>query len=57
MNDNARDKLIIETANDVKWIRRDFENHLTDHKKYMVMAWTTCIGLVITLAIIILKVL
>lgn len=36
-------------------LKRDFDNHLTDHKKYMIMAWSTCIGLVVTLGILILK--
>ena len=35
---------------------RQMENHLRDHKKYMVMAWSTCIGLVITLVVLLLKI-
>ncbi len=47
--------LLIEMNTILKELKRDFDNHLTDHKKYMIMAWSTCIGLVITLSILILK--
>ena len=54
MTDKDR-QLLIEVHSDVKLLRKDFENHLQDHKKYMLMAWTTCIGLIITLVTILLK--
>lgn len=54
MNDHD---LLIESVTILKELKVDFDNHLTDHKKYMIMAWTTCIGLVITLAITLIKVL
>lgn len=49
--------LIIEAITILKELKVDFDNHLQDHKKYMVMAWTTSIGLIITLAITLIKVL
>jgi len=49
--------LLIEAVTILKELKADFDNHLQDHKKYMIMAWTTCIGLVITLAITLIKVL
>lgn len=44
----------IETKLDI--LINSFQNHLTDHKKYMVMGWTACIGLIVTLIITILKI-
>jgi len=38
-------------------LKLDFENHLTDHKKYMVMAWSTTTGLIVTLSVLLLKLL
>lgn len=54
MIDNDHD-LLIEVVTILKELKKDFDNHLQDHKKYMIMAWTTCIGLVITLVTLILK--
>ena len=41
--------LIIEVVTILKELKTDFDNHLQDHKKYMFMAWTTSIGLIINL--------
>jgi len=57
MNDNERDKLIIEMHTDLKYLRTDFENHLSHHFKYSFFAWTTAIGLILTLGIMLIKVL
>jgi hypothetical protein len=44
---------VIETT--LKELKLDFDNHLQDHKKYMYFAFTTCIGLILTLIVLILK--
>ncbi len=36
-------------------LKLDFENHLTDHKKYLFLAWSTAIGLITTLMVLIIK--
>lgn len=38
-------------------LKLDFENHLTDHKKYMAMAWSTAVGLIATLSVLLIKLL
>ena len=49
--------LIIEINTIIKELKKDFDNHLKDHKKYMFMAWTTSIGLIITLVTLLIKML
>ncbi len=52
MNDHD---LLITINVKLDTLNTSFTNHLHDHKKYMIMAWSTCIGLVTTLTILILK--
>jgi len=47
--------LLTEINIKLEELKEQFSNHLQDHKKYMVMAWSTCIGLVITLIILLIK--
>lgn len=54
MNDHD---LLVEVKTILKELKRDFENHLQDHKKYMYLAWSTTIGVVVVLAITLIKVL
>ena len=54
MNDHD---LLIENNTIIKELKKDFENHLQDHKKYMYLAWSTTIGVVVVLAITLIKVL
>lgn len=55
MNTFERDELLIEMEQDLKFLRRDFENHLAHHAKYTYLAFSTLIGMVITLIILIIK--
>ena len=55
MTNDERDEIIVEMHVNIEYLRKDFENHLQDHKKYMMMAWTSVIGLVITLIVLLLK--
>jgi len=48
---------IIEIKTILKELKKDFNNHLQDHKKYMYLAFFTAIGAIVTLAITLLKVL
>lgn len=46
MDANERDRLIIETANDVKWIKQWTVEHKTTHSKYfyyMVTVFVACV--------------
>lgn len=52
MNDH---ELLIRIDERTKTFEQQMTNHLQDHKKYMIMAWSTCVGLVITLIAMILK--
>lgn len=54
MNDHD---LLVEMNTILKELKLDFDNHLQDHKKYMFMAWTTSIGLIITLVTLLIKML
>ena len=49
MTNDERDDLIIEMHTDLKYLRKDFENHLSHHFKYVFYAWTVAVGLIITL--------
>lgn len=49
MTNDERDDLIIEMHTDLKYLRKDFENHLSHHFKYIFYAWTVAVGLIITL--------
>lgn len=49
--------LLVEVNTIVKELKRDFDNHLQDHKKYMYLALSTAIGAIVTLAITLIKVL
>jgi len=48
--------LLIEVNERTKTIETGLFNHLSDHKKYMVMAWSTSIGLIITLLTLLIKI-
>lgn len=50
--DNER-LAIIETI--VKELKQDFDNHLEHHRRYTYFAFTTSIGLIITLIVLLLK--
>ena len=54
MNDHD---LLIEVHTIVKELKRDFENHLQDHKRYVYLAWSTTVGAIVVLAITLIKVL
>ncbi len=56
MKEKTDHDLLIEVNERTKSIEIGLSNHLSDHKKYMIMAWTTCIGLVITLITLLVKV-
>ena len=47
--------LLVEANTILKELKKDFDNHLQDHKKYMYLALSTAIGAIITLAICIIK--
>jgi hypothetical protein len=49
MNDSDRDRLIIETANDVKWIKNWTVGHKALHSKYTYFFFITLVGLIIAL--------
>lgn len=49
------DERLIRVETILLELKKDFDNHLQDHKKYMYFAFTTAIGLIITLAILIIK--
>lgn len=58
MNENfSRDDrdLLIRLEVILKELKLDFDNHLTDHKKYMYFAYSTCVGLIITLIVLLIK--
>ena len=55
MDDQERDELLIELKSDVKWIKQNLENHLAHHFKYSFFAWSSVIGLIITLTILLLN--
>lgn len=55
MTNDERDNMLIEMHTDLKYLRTDFENHLSHHFKYSFFAWTTAIGLILTLAIALIK--
>jgi len=45
MNDEARDKMLIEMHQDIKWIK----DWIKDQNKYKFMVWAALIGAVISL--------
>ena len=47
--------LLIAMNEKLDELKKDFENHLQEHKRYMYMAWSTGIGLIITLIVMLLK--
>ena len=47
--------ILIELRVILTELKRDFENHLQDHKKYLYLAWSTTIGVVVVLAICLIK--
>lgn len=47
--------LLVEVNTILKELKRDFDNHLQDHKKYMYLALSTAIGAIVTLAICLIK--
>ena len=49
MDDSDRDKLIIETANDVRWIKSWCADHRATHAKYVFYFIGTAIALIIAL--------
>ena len=40
---------------DIQEVKKWENNHLEHHRKYMYFAFTTCVGLILTLAILIIK--
>ena len=52
MNDHD---LLICIDTKLKDLKEHFENHLSEHKKYMYFAFTTTIGLIITLILVLIK--
>ena len=48
MNDNERDKLIIETANDVKWIKQWTVEHKSIHAKYIYYLITVLVACILS---------
>jgi len=48
MTDEQRDKLIIETASDVRWIKAWTVEHKQAHAKYIYYLITVAIGLVLS---------
>jgi len=55
MTDMRRDQPLIRLDTDVKWIKKNLSNHLQSHLRYSIMAWTTAIGAIISLVIILIK--
>lgn len=52
MNDHD---LLIKMDVKLDTLKTSFCNHLQDHKKYMIMAWTISIGAIVSLILIIIK--
>lgn len=48
MTDEQRDKLIIETASDVKWIKAWTIEHKQTHAKYVYYFITVAIGIILS---------
>jgi hypothetical protein len=48
MTDDERDKLIVETANDVKWIKSWTVEHKQTHDKYKWYFISTIIGVILS---------
>jgi hypothetical protein len=55
MNDAERDQIIIETHTDVQYLKEKIDGHLEHHFKYSFYAWTALVGVIITLAIMLLN--
>ena len=53
---NEEKTILIKIQTDVEWLKKGFDNHLEHHKTYMYLTLSTCIGLVITLLTLILKI-
>jgi len=54
MNDHDN---IIEIKTILKELKTDFENHLSHHFRYTLLAWSIAAGAIVTLAIALIKVL
>jgi len=56
MIDNQTDHdLLIRIDERLKDIEIGFTNHLSHHFRYSFYAWTACVGLIITLIVLLLK--
>ena len=57
MTDNQTDHdLLVRVDERLENIEVGFANHLEHHFRYAFYAWTACIGLIITLIILLLKI-
>jgi len=48
MTNNQRDKIIIETHQDVKWLKEWSVSHRNEHSKYIYYFIITTIGIIIS---------
>ena len=49
MNDEQRDRLIIETHRDVQWLKDWSVAHKTEHSRYIYYVIVTAIGIIISM--------
>jgi hypothetical protein len=52
MNDHD---LLVQLAEDMKWIKTGLENHLHGHFQYSLMAWGTALAAIVALVLAILQ--
>ena len=55
MTNEERDDLIIEMHTDIKWLKQSNIEHKATHAKYIYLTWSTVIGLVITLTVVLIR--
>jgi len=55
MTEQSDHDLLIRIDERLKDIETGFTNHLSHHFRYSFYAWTACVGLIITLIVLLLK--
>jgi len=57
MGEQSDHDILIEVKTIVEGLKEQFDNHLTHHFRYNLMAWGVALGAIVTLAIALVKLL
>jgi len=51
LSNDERDRYIIETRNDMKWLKASHERHINTHFRYNILAWGAVITAILSMII------